>query len=147
MNPRVAARAARRSIDAAHERLRLGDAVLVFPEGTRSRSRGMQQLLVGVTRYFDWPGTWVLPVGITGTESLFPIGAETVYAVRVISRVARPIEVARLRERSGRDRRLMMDTIGLAIADALPAEYRGVYAESAPGLEAARRVLGDLSNP
>ncbi|MBA3271297.1 MAG: 1-acyl-sn-glycerol-3-phosphate acyltransferase, partial [Acidobacteria bacterium] len=38
MNPREVARAARKSIDIAHERLRMGDALLVFAEGTRSRS-------------------------------------------------------------------------------------------------------------
>ena len=42
MNAREVARAARLSIDIAHERLGVGDALLVFGEGTRSRSSGMQ---------------------------------------------------------------------------------------------------------
>jgi acyltransferase-like protein len=62
MNPRDVALAARRVIEIAHERLRLGEALLIFAEGTRSRSGEMQRLLPGVARYIDWPGTWILPV-------------------------------------------------------------------------------------
>ena len=128
MNPRDVARAARRSIDAAHDRLALGDALLVFAEGTRSRTNGMQQLLTGVTRYLELPDTWILPVGLVGSEALFPIGDETVHSVRVVGRVGTPIRASELDERSGGDRRVMMDTVGSAIAQLLPPEYHGVYA-------------------
>lgn len=128
MNPREVARAARKSIDAAHDRLRAGDALLVFAEGTRSRSNGMQQLLTGVTRYLELPDTWILPVGLVGSEALFPIGDETVHSVQVVGRVGQPILARELEERSGGDRRVMMDDVGRAIAAQLPAEYRGVYA-------------------
>ena len=92
MDPREVARAARRSIEIAHERLRLGDALLVFGEGTRSRTRGMQPMLAGVTRYLEVPGTTVLPVGIVGTEALFPIGEDALHPVRVEVRVGHPID-------------------------------------------------------
>jgi 1-acyl-sn-glycerol-3-phosphate acyltransferase len=128
MNPREVARAARRSIEAAHERLALGDALLVFAEGTRSRTNGMQQLLAGVTRYLELPDTWILPVGLVGSEALFPIGDETVHSVRVVGRVGAPIRASELEQRSGGDRRVMMDTVGSSIAELLPAEYRGAYA-------------------
>jgi 1-acyl-sn-glycerol-3-phosphate acyltransferase len=131
MNPREVARAARRSIDAAHERLSLGDALLVFGEGTRSRTTGMQPLLMGVTRYLEVPGTWVLPIGITGSETLFPIGDDTVHSVKIVARVGAPIEARELTERAGGDRRVIIDAIGAAIAQLLPPEYRGVYANTA----------------
>jgi 1-acyl-sn-glycerol-3-phosphate acyltransferase len=130
MNPREVARAARRSIEAAHERLAAGDALVVFAEGTRSRTNGMQQLLAGVTRYLELPETMILPVGLVGSEALFPIGDETVHSVRVVARVGAPISATELDERSGGDRRVMMDTVGAAIAALLPAEYRGAYAAS-----------------
>ena len=144
MNARDVARAARRSIDIAHERLRLGDALLVFAEGTRSRTSGLQQMLTGVTRYLDCPGTCVLPVGITGTEALFPIGDDTLHPVKAVTRVGRPIQASALRERTGRDRRLVMDVVGLAIAELLPSEYRGAYADNAADLDDARRLLRGL---
>jgi len=127
MNPREVARAARQSIDAAHERLFRGDALLVFAEGTRSRTRGMQPTLTAVTRYFDFPDVWVLPAGITGTEEMFPIGEDGLHPVRAITTIGPPIEARALHEQASGDRRLMMDAVGSKIAALLPAEYRGAY--------------------
>ena len=145
MNAREVARAARRSIDIAHERLRLGEALLVFAEGTRSRTRELQPLLTGVTRYLDGPGTWVLPVGIIGTEALFPIGEEALHPVKAMACVGRPIDARTLRERAEHDRRLTMDVVGLAIAELLPEDYRGAYADDIPDLDRARQLLKGLS--
>ncbi len=127
MNAREVARAARQSIDVAHERLFRGDALLVFVEGTRSRTRGMQQTLTAVTRYFDFPDVWVLPVGITGTEEMFPIGEDGLHPVRAIATVGPPIEGRGLHETNSGDRRLIMDAVGSKIAELLPPDYRGTY--------------------
>ena len=127
MNTREVARAARQSIDVAHERLFRGDALLVFAEGTRSRTREMQQTLTAVTRYFDFPDVWVLPAGITGTEEMFPIDENGLHPVRAITRIGAPIEARALHEAAGGDRRRMMDAVGARIARLLPAEYRGTY--------------------
>ncbi len=127
MNPRDVALAARRVIDIAHERLRLGEALLVFAEGTRSRSGGMQRLLPGVARYLAAPGTWVLPVGIAGSDALFPIDEGSLNPVRIEVRIGPPMQADTLRARSGGNRLLLMDGIGLAIAALLPRKYRGAY--------------------
>ncbi|MEP6916771.1 MAG: lysophospholipid acyltransferase family protein, partial [Acidobacteriota bacterium] len=141
MPPRDMARAARRSIDVAQARLRAGDVLLVFAEGTRSRTREMQPVLAGVARYLDDPEAWVLPVGIVGTDAMFPIGEDGLHRVRIDIRIGAPIQGRTLRQHAGADRRLMMDAAGLAIADLLPAEYRGHYGDRAVDLSAARRVL------
>jgi len=141
MNPRDVARAARVSIDTAHERLEKGDALLVFGEGTRSRSSGMQHLLPGVSRYLEGPGTWVLPAGITGTEELFPVGVDALHSVPICVRFGRPFPAQLLHERANGDRKLMMDGIGLAIASMLPPEYRGAYGDDTAELDEARRLL------
>lgn len=132
MDPREVARAARRTIDVAHERLRLGDALLVFGEGSRSRTSGMQPMLPAVTRYLEVPLTLVVPVGIIGTEALFPIGEDALHPVRVEVRIGAPIEADEIRTRAGGDRRLMMDNIGRTVAALLPPEYRGAYDQSMP---------------
>jgi hypothetical protein len=46
-----------------------------------------------------------------------------------------------LRKATDEDRRLMMDVVGLAIAEVLPPPYRGVYGDDVPGLDEARRLL------
>jgi 1-acyl-sn-glycerol-3-phosphate acyltransferase len=144
MNARDVARAARRSLQIAQERLALREALLVFAEGTRSRTGGMQRLLSGVARYLDVPGTWVLPVGIVGTERLFPIGEDGLHPVHIVVRIGTPVPATVLAERAHGNRRLMMDSIGCAIAELLPHEYRGAYGDDAPDLQRARRLRGAL---
>jgi 1-acyl-sn-glycerol-3-phosphate acyltransferase len=140
LTAREVARAARQSIDTAHERLCAGDALLVFAEGTRSRTRHMQQLLPAVARYLDAPATWILPTGIAGTEALFGIGEASIAAARVSMRIGAPLDAAMLRTAADGDRRLMMDAVGLAIAAILPPAYRGFYAKP-PAFAEAQRVL------
>jgi 1-acyl-sn-glycerol-3-phosphate acyltransferase len=130
MTPREVALAARRSIDVAHERLRLGEALLVFPEGTRSRTGHMQRLLTGAARYLEMPDTWVLPMGLVGTERLFPMSEDSINPVRIILTIGRPLPARLLVERSRGDRQLVMDEIGRAIAALLPPEYRGTYGDA-----------------
>jgi len=142
LSAREVARAARQSIDAALDRLAAGDALILFGEGTRSRTGGMQRLLPGVARYLDVPNVAVLPMGIVGTDELFPVGDAEVHPARVVIRVGAPIEAARLEASAGRDRRLIVDAIGLAIAELLPDAHQGAYAERT-GLEDAGRVLAD----
>lgn len=127
MNPRDVARAARRAIQIAQERLSLGEALLIFAEGSRSRSAQMQQFLSGTARYVELPGTWVLPIGIAGTEKLFPINGAGLHSVPITMSIGQPILASDLRERFHKDRRLMMDCVGRAVADLLPPEYRGIY--------------------
>ena len=128
MNPREVARAARLSIEIANDRLRRGETLLVFAEGARSRTRGMQQMLAGVSRYLDEPDTWILPMAITGTEQLFPIGEDTIHPVPCVVRAGALLSADELRETTGGNRQLVMDQVGSAIASLLPQEYRGTYA-------------------
>lgn len=141
MSPREVARAARQSIDVAHERLRLGDALLVFAEGTRSRTRALQVLLTGAARYLEGPDAWVLPVGIVGTDAMFPIGEEVLHRVRIEIQVGCPFAGRILQQLAGGDRQVMMNAIGLAIAELLPSAYQGAYRDERAELAAAERVL------
>jgi 1-acyl-sn-glycerol-3-phosphate acyltransferase len=129
LHARDVARAARQAIGVALDRLTVGDALLLFGEGTRSRTAAMQPMLAGVARYLARPGTWILPAGLTGPESLFPVDAATVRPALVCMRVGPPLRAERLSESAGGNRRVVMDAIGLAIAELLPSSYRGVYAD------------------
>jgi 1-acyl-sn-glycerol-3-phosphate acyltransferase len=142
LNNREVARAARRSIDVALDRLRAGDVLLLFGEGTRSRTAEMQQMLAGVARYLDVPATLVLPLGLSGSEALYPVDKTTIHPSRVVAQLGRPLRADALLGRAGGDRRLVMDAIGLAIAEVLPPQYRGAYA-NAGNLSDAAGVLRD----
>lgn len=141
MDARTVARAAREAIDVAHRRLAAGDALLLFAEGTRSRTASMQPLLAGTARYLDAPDTWILPVGLTGPESLFPVDAATVRPARVVMRIGVPVRARHLLAAAA-NRRIAMDAIGLAIAELLPESYRGVYADPFAFRDAARVLEG-----
>ena len=127
MSAREVAIAARASIDAALDRLQRRDALLIFPEGTRSRSGGMQPLLQAATRYLDGFEGWILPVGITGTENLFPIDETALAPVPIALHIGVPLSARDLRARTGGSRRAMMDRIGADIAAQLPQSYQGEY--------------------
>jgi 1-acyl-sn-glycerol-3-phosphate acyltransferase len=127
LSPRAVASAARRAIEVAHARLRQGDALVLFGEGTRSRLAAMQRMLPAVARYLEMPGVVVVPAGLTGAEDLFGIADSSPRPARISVRVGAPISAEALLAQSPRDRRLVIDAIGLAIADLLPSAYRGAY--------------------
>jgi 1-acyl-sn-glycerol-3-phosphate acyltransferase len=144
MHPRDIARAARRAIEVAQERLRLGEALLVFAEGSRSRSGDMQPLLAGVARYVDCAPSWVVPIGLAGTERLFPIGGESLIPVPITVSIGPPVEAGVLLERARGNRRAIMDCLGFAIAGLLPPEYRGVYGHTGGEAQGPRRLASEL---
>jgi 1-acyl-sn-glycerol-3-phosphate acyltransferase len=137
LSVREVARAARQAIDVAHARLEAGDALLIFAEGTRSRTGGMQRLLPGVARYLQVPGIQILPIGLTGSEALFPVGTDRIKPALSVMQIGRPIPADAMLGGARGDRRLTMDAIGLAVAALLPPEYRGVYGSGHPFLDAS----------
>ena len=127
MPAREVALAARQTITAADARLRLHDALLIFPEGTRSRTATLRPFLSGVARYFRVDDLWVVPMGLQGTERMFAIGEETLASVPIVLTIGEPIPVAAIRGAAGSDRRALVDYLGRAVAAALPPKYRGSY--------------------
>jgi 1-acyl-sn-glycerol-3-phosphate acyltransferase len=141
MTPREVAQAARRSIEAARDRLRAGAALVLFAEGSRSRDGAMQPFLAGAARYLDDSSIPVLPVGLIGTDCLFPVDGNTITDVALEVRCGQPVDVAALRRAAHDDRQIMMDALGVAVANLLPASRRGVYRDGQQTLETARAVL------
>jgi 1-acyl-sn-glycerol-3-phosphate acyltransferase len=145
MSPREVARTAAETMQIARSRLESGSALLLFVEGTRSRSGAMQRALAGIARYLDRSDALVVPFGLWGSERLIPLdSAEQFHRARVRGRIGTPVEASELLERCNRRRALVMDTLGFLIAACLPAGNRGVYsalrAGRVEGLEQARKL-------
>lgn len=130
MSPREVARLALETIEIARERQRAGDALLLFVEGTRSRTASMQRALPAVARYLEDPESLLVPVGVTGSERFIPVGEERLHPTLVHFQIGHAAKAGALAERCDGNRRLTMDAIGVAIARLLPPEYRGIYGEA-----------------
>ena len=145
MSPREVARIVRTTLEIARQRVEGGDHLMIFPEGSRSRTGGMERFLAAVARYLSIPGAYVLPWAHTGCERLVPLTEDHVYPSPVRVRIGTPIALDRLIERCQDDRARIMDTLGFAIADLLPERYRGVYASpDALELHEARSIADEL---
>ena len=120
-------RAARRVLDEGHV---LG----VFPEGTRSPTGGLQEAKDGIAILALRTGSPILPVGLTGTDRLWPRGDRPHRGGTVTVRVGRlfTVNAGLTGPSTGGDRRRAQheatEQIMTQIAELLPARYRGVYA-------------------
>lgn len=71
---RAGGRAALTAFDAAIPALRGGDLVAVYPEGTRSPDGRLYRGRTGVARLAVAAGVPIIPVGVSGTDKVQPIG-------------------------------------------------------------------------
>ena len=127
-------KAALASLDTALEVLGRGEAFGIYPEGTRSRDGRLYRGRTGVAHLALTAGVPVVPVGLTGTERLQPVGARLPRIVPITVRFGEPIEVAgRYDGRPpGRARREVTDEIMAAVQALSGQEPAGVYNDRAP---------------
>lgn len=64
----------KKAIEKSIEVLKKGYSIVMYPEGTRSRTGELQEGKAGVAKLFLKTGVPILPVGIKGTAELMPIG-------------------------------------------------------------------------
>jgi 1-acyl-sn-glycerol-3-phosphate acyltransferase len=123
----------RQAVAKALAALQDGRPLLIAPEGGRSHTPGMRRGKPGVAYLMDQANVPVLPVGIVGTTSDFLERALRFKRPRLEMRIGKPIRLPAIEGR-GEERRQArqrnVDIIMLAIADLLPPEYRGVYADA-----------------
>ena len=122
--------------------LAAGDWLGVAPEGTRSRTGYLGEPRPGVALLAQRSGAMVLPVGVAGTESLWPVGARLPRFGQTVTiafgEPYRPVEAGAEEDReggAGADRRAAVATISedlmQRIAALLPPAYRGRFGPSA----------------
>ena len=106
--------AARRSMEEAARRIRSGQSVIIYPEGTRTRDGRLLPFKKGGFHLAIDSGADIVPVAIRGSHAVMPRGAALIRAGRVSVEVGTPIPTA-----------------GLTSADreALIAKVRGRVAE------------------
>ncbi len=117
VSPRELARQAIRSIRAAKTMLLANRILLIFAEGSRSRTGRLGPFLQGVHRYLDVPGAKVIPTAILGTDKMMPIGQDRLYHGTLQITFGEPITV-------GDDPKACLKVVHTALADLLPEARR-----------------------
>ena len=112
-----------------------GNNIVIFPEGTRSRTGAMIEAKKGINLIARLTKATVVPIGITGTEKLMPInkegnmGQETFHHSKVTVTFGNPVEVPAKEKDEDRhqydDR--VLEVYMKSIANLLPDSYKGVY--------------------
>ncbi len=114
--------------------LRAGRPLMIAPEGGRSHEHGMRRAKPGVSYILDEARVPVVPVGVVGTTDDFLRRALRLQRPSLEMRIG-PAFTLPLIEGAGAARRLARqhnaDLVMRHVAGLLPAEYRGVYSDSA----------------
>jgi 1-acyl-sn-glycerol-3-phosphate acyltransferase len=118
----------RQALHTAEEQLKKGNILVMFPEGTRSRTRTMAKGHAGLGLIALRTGAPVVPVAIWGSEKVFKEFRPRVTICYGNPMVFKPRGAKITRE----DIDETTDQVMRSIASMLPPEYRGVYAEQSP---------------
>jgi 1-acyl-sn-glycerol-3-phosphate acyltransferase len=117
-----------------------GWAIGMFPEGHRSHGKGMQQPFPGTALIALRSGARVLPVGITGTETITtPSILFRKPPIRVV--IGEPFTLPPVDRVTSEAVREGVEEIMRRIAALVPPRYRGIYAEAAPAAGAGAVTL------
>jgi len=109
--------------------LRQGRAVIMFPEGGRSKNAQLKTALPGAALIAAHTNVPILPVGITGSEKLKKLGWSFLHHPTITVNIGRPFNLPPADGKPTRvQRQQMIDFIMRKVAELLPPEYRGVYA-------------------
>jgi 1-acyl-sn-glycerol-3-phosphate acyltransferase len=120
-------RAAQEALDTAMTVLRAGGGFGIYPEGTRSRDGRLARGKTGVAWLALTADCPVVPVGITGTDRIQPVGARWLRPHRFTVTFGEPLTFPEFRgqARSNRARREVTDRIMEAIAELTGQERAG----------------------
>jgi 1-acyl-sn-glycerol-3-phosphate acyltransferase len=122
------AAAARRSIEEAERRIRNGDNVLLFPEGTRTRDGTLGPFKKGGFHLAINAGVPVVPVALMGAREVMPRGSLLLRSGRVRVIVDAPIPTEGMTE--GDRNRLLEDVRGKVAAMLAPPGEPGPVSKS-----------------
>lgn len=122
------------AIEAVIKALKSGKNIMIFPEGTRSRTGKMIEAKKGLILIAKLSKAKIVPIGITGTEKFLPIndvdmGQERIHNADITINIGKPMDLPKKEKEEGKneyhDR--AVNEIMTEIAKLLPKEYRGVY--------------------
>lgn len=116
------------------EKIKEGKSILIFPEGTRSRTGKMIEGKKGVVLIAKKTGAKIVPLGLTGTEKLMPINdkdmsTEKFTNANVKVTIGEPFYLPdkSIEDEKEKYNEKCLNIIMMKISHLLPNEYRGIY--------------------
>ena len=124
-------KAALSSLETALAVLGRGEAFGIYPEGTRSRDGRLYRGRTGVAHLALTAGAPVVPVGLSGTEQIQPVGARVPRLAKVTVRFGEPLDFSGQIGTAplGRLRREATDAVMARIQELSGQESAGSYNE------------------
>jgi 1-acyl-sn-glycerol-3-phosphate acyltransferase len=124
----------RKALETVLNVLKSDRPLLIAPEGGRSHDTNMIRAKPGIAFIAEQSGVPVLPVGIVGTTEDFWQKASHGKRPLLELRIGKPILLPAVKGNGNQRKEIRQQNADLVmayIAGLLPAEYRGVYADSA----------------
>lgn len=122
----------RNAIKKALAILSMGESILIFPEGTRSRSGSMIKGQKGFLLLARHSKADIVPIALEGTEILLPVdqndmGKETLQHATVRVNIGQPFQLEKNNHNDDNWDEKCVYTAMRKIAQMLKSEYQGVY--------------------
>ncbi|CAB4596124.1 MAG: 1-acyl-sn-glycerol-3-phosphate acyltransferase [Actinobacteria bacterium] len=137
---RDSASAAQDALDAGLERLVDGEAFAMYPEGTRSLDGRLYRGKTGVAWLALTANVPVVPVALTGTDKIQPVGSRGIRLAKLRVEFGQPMNLSSYgAASSGKARREATDAIMDEIAAMSGQELAGIYNER-PATTVKQRV-------
>ncbi|MFX0548258.1 lysophospholipid acyltransferase family protein [Hathewaya histolytica] len=114
-----------------------GENIIIFPEGTRSRTGKMIEAKKGILLISKLTKAPIVPIGLYGTEKLLPINKEGDMSSEKFNYADVNVSIGKQffmpKKESDEDKKVYeeraINEIMYSIADLIPEEYRGVYSK------------------
>lgn len=144
---RAVAKLSGQIIEIAKSQLQAGKPLIIFPEGTRTRTGKLLPLLPAISRYVrDLEDAVIIPWSVQGADKMIPVDKFELTPADVCVSFGKPIDVKMLRglTMGANSSKVMMDVVGFLIADLLPEAVRGFYSRQGIGIDKLRaRSIAD----
>ena len=124
LSPREVMRISRAAMTRAEELMDEGHLVLIYPEGTRSRTGHLEPFLRATNRWLSLKDVVLVPLAIWGSENLYVLDSDQMRASACHASFGPLLDTRELRKEQGMDRDGILGAAHGALAQLLPEDYR-----------------------
>ena len=93
LSPRQVAEIAVKTVRTAQEQMKQGGLVVLYGEGSRSRDQRLGPFIKAIRKYAKFDGCQVVPLALSGTDTLMPIGQLSMHSGAAVVQVGEAIAV------------------------------------------------------